>query len=428
MNSNNAMSVIEELAGGMQIPPMARVAQEFPAKTIDDFAGFLHSALESASFMDRLKPGMRIAVTAGSRGIYGIDIILRRVVDFLKSRKTIPFIVTAMGSHGGATIEGQLDVLAGFGITKETMGCDVAGGTDSVRVDTLPGGIPVMVDAVAIKADGIVVVNRIKPHTGFRGPYESGLMKMMSVGLGNHHGANYIHSRGEGEISSKIEAIGRSILSHTPILFGIGILENSRDRIGEIAVIPAEEIPQREAELLRRARGMLPEIYFKDLDILIVDRIGKNISGGGMDPNIIGGFTAPGVEATPRPQLIVALDLTDETHGAAFGIGDADTTTKRLFDKIDFDTTYPNCLITCTPRLVKIPMVLDNQKLAIQAALKMLLSVDREKLRVVRIADTLHIDTIEVSGPLLAEAETHPHVRVLDRARPLQFNVHGDLF
>jgi hypothetical protein len=420
------MSGIDALISGIPIPKMAPVEQHFTASTLENYSEILTKKLEEDSC--GIKPGMSIALTAGSRGIYGIDRILRTIVDFLKSRKAEPFIVTAMGSHGGAAVKGQLDVLASFGITEETMGCRIVPGTESIRINTLPGEIPVMIDKAASEADGIVVVNRIKPHTGFRGKYESGLLKMLAVGLGNHLGANYIHSRGEGEISAKIEAIASDILSRVNVLFGVGILENCEDKIGHIEVIPAGDIPRREAELLKQARTMLPEIYFKNLDLLIVDRIGKNISGGGMDPNIVGGFTAPGVETSPRPQLITVLDLTGETHGAAFGIGDADTTTRRLFDKIDFETTYPNCLVTCTPRLVKIPMVLANQKQAIQGAIKMLLSVNREKLRIVRIQDTLHIDKIWISEALMEEARSHPGITVLEKLAEIVFNEQGDIF
>ncbi|GHT82417.1 hypothetical protein FACS1894137_01250 [Spirochaetia bacterium] len=398
--------------------------QRFTASTLENYLDVLKEKLEAVA--GGIKPGMRIAVTAGSRGIYGIDRILKTLIDFLKSRGTEPFIVSAMGSHGGASVKGQIEVLTSLGITEDTMGCKIRAGTDSTRINTLPGAIPVMVDTAALEADGIVVVNRIKPHTGFRGKYESGLMKMLALGLGNHHGANYIHSRGIGEISAKIEAIAMDILSKVNVLFGVGILENGEDKIGLIEVIPADDIPHRETELLKQARTMLPEIYFKNLDLLIVDRIGKNISGSGMDPNITGGFIAPGVETSPQPRLITVLDLTDETHGAAFGIGDADTTTRRLFDKIDFETTYPNCLVTCTPGLVKIPMVLANQRQAIQAALKMLLSVNREKLRIVRIQDTLHIGKIWVSEALLEEAGLG--IRVLEEASDLVFNTQGDLF
>jgi hypothetical protein len=422
------MSGIDTLVSGIPIPRMALAEQRFSAHTLHNYLEVLEKQLAETAAPRGIKPGMRVAVSAGSRGIYGIDRILKTVIAFLKAQKTDPFIVTAMGSHGGAATKGQLEVLASFGITEDAMGCKIAAGTDSVLINTLPGGIPVMVDTAALEADGIVVVNRIKPHTGFRGKYESGLMKMLSVGLGNHQGANYIHSRGEGEISAKIEAIATDILSRVNVLFGVAILENREDKIGLIEVIPAAHIPAREAELLKQARTMLPEIYFKNLDLLIVDRIGKNISGGGMDPNISGGFTAPGVETSPRPQLITVLDLTDETHGAAFGIGDADTTTRRLFDKIDFETTYPNCLVTCTPRLVKIPMVLANQKQAVQAAIKMLLSVDREKLRMVRIQDTLHIDKIWISEALLEEADRYPGVTVLEKPAEMLFNAQGDLF
>ena len=422
------MGAIEEIVSAMEIPKMALAEQRFEAVSIENYTEYLQSRLEAENIKERLKPGMKIAVTAGSRGIYGIDRILKTVIDFLKGHGTKPFIVTGMGSHGGATVEGQLAVLAGLNITPETMGTEVLGGTEVVRLETAEDDIPVMLDSLAAEADGIVVVNRIKPHTAFRGKYESGLMKMMAIGLGNHHGASYIHSRGLDQVSREIEIIAKTILKKKNVLFGVAILENCRDKVGEIHVIPSEDIPDKEAQLLKKARKMMPEIYFKNLDVLIVDRIGKNISGGGMDVNITGGFESPGQESTARPQIITILDLTDETHGAAFGVGDGETITRRLFDKIDFDTTYPNCLVTCTPSHVKIPMVLPNQKLAIQAGIKMLLSVDRNNLRIVRIQDTLHIDKIWISEALVKEAREHPYVTVLEDPKELEFNEDGDLF
>ena len=422
------MGAIEEIVSKAVIPRMVEVEQRFEAVTIEDYVGHMRRQLEDEVIAGRIREGMTIAITAGSRGIYGIANILRGVVDFLKEKGAKPFLVTAMGSHGGATVEGQLAVLDGLGITPASMGVDVVAGTDSTLIETLNGGIPVMVDTAALAADAIVVVNRIKPHTGFRGIYESGLMKMLAIGLGNHHGATYIHSRGLDKVSAEIGVIAKSILKNTNVLFGVAILENCEDKIGQLHVIPAEDIPEREPPLLCEAQVMLPELYFKDLDLLIVDRIGKNISGGGMDVNIVGGFQSPGCESTARPQCISILDLTDETHGAAFGMGDGDTTTRRLFDKIDFDTTYPNCLITCTPRLVKIPMVLPNQKLAIQAAIKMLLSVDFANLRVARICDTLHIDKIWISEALVGEAERNPNVSLLGKPEEMVFDAEGNLF
>ena len=421
------MTPIEQLLEKIKIPPMATVAQRFPAATVPNHLALLRQELETQA-KKTITPGMKVAVTAGSRGIFDIANITRTVVDFLKEKGAAPFVVSAMGSHGGANAQGQLDVLAGIGITPESMGVPIVAGVESRLLATLDGDVPVWFDEPALQADAVVAINRIKPHTGFRGKYESGLAKMLAVGLGNAKGADYIHSRGEGEISGRIETIARAVLERVNVAFGVAILENSEDKIGELHVIPGRDIMEREAELLPKARKMLPEIHFKNLDLLIVDRMGKDISGGGMDPNVIGGFTAPGVETTPRPQLIVVLDLTEATHGAVFGLGDGDVTTRRLFEKIDFATTYPNCLVTCTPRLVKIPMVMENQELAIKAGLKMLLSVDRERLRVVRIPDTLHIDTIQVSEALLPEAEAHPGVTVLEGPSALPFDSRGNLF
>ena len=420
------MGLLEELVTGFQIPKMALVEQKFHAESIPDFTLNLLEQLKSGNFASQIKPGATVAITGGSRGIYGIDKITRTIVDFLKSKGAAPFIISAMGSHGASTIQGQLDILDALGINPETMGVDVVGGTDVEQIGQLEDGTPVYIDKIALNADFIVPVNRIKPHTVFRGKHESGLAKILSVGLGNHHGANTIHGMGLGKVSGRIGGIAAQILSKTNVLFGVAIVENARDEICIIEAVPPEKILERDSELLEQARSMMPRIYFDNIDIIIIDRFGKNISGNGMDPNIVGGFLEADGSRSPRPQFIVVLDLTEESHGAASGIGEADIITRKFFEKINLEHTYANNIVTNTPTYSKIPMVIDNDKLAVQAAIKMLLDADRENPRIVRIRDTLSLSEIWVSEAMMAEAASHPMVEIIHNPSAIEFTGDGN--
>ncbi len=426
---NTSHENVNALLRDIPIPRMYRVRQVFDTDRVADPAAALRRELERPAIRETVKPGMRIAVTAGSRGIDNIVLILRETVRFLQELGAEPFIIPAMGSHGGATAEGQVAILQSLGITEESVGCPIHA-TMEVRVMAhLPDGTPVNMDRYAMEADGVVVVNRVKPHTGFRGRYESGLFKMMTVGLGKQKGAEMTHGRGRLKMGETIELCGNAYLDHANILFGVATVENSFDKTWKLAVLTRGEIREKEPLLLEEARRLLPSLYLQYADVLVVDRMGKNISGTGMDTNITRSYThGYGISREGRAKRIAALDLTDESHGSAVGIGQADVTTQRLFEKIDFNTTYPNLLTSGGTDSAKIPMILDNQKLAIQAAIKTSVGGRPETVKLIRIPDTLHITEIEVSEAFIEEARATQGMEVLEGPYEWQFDENGNLF
>lgn len=289
------MGVVSELLADIPLPRMRKVRQKFDAACIEvqDIPRRIEEEFSRSEISETIRPGMEIAITAGSRGIANIPLILSAIVEEVKKRGALPFLVPAMGSHGGATAEGQAEVLREYGITEDTVGCEIRSSMETVVVGKTSDGRPVYVDRNAAGADGIIVCGRIKPHTGYRGKYESGIMKMMAIGLGKQKGAEEIHADGFGEMYRNIPLYGEVILRNAPVLFGLAILENAYDQTRELAALTPEEILQKEPELLERAKSYMPCILFPDCDVLVVDRIGKNISGDGMDPNITGRFPTP---------------------------------------------------------------------------------------------------------------------------------------
>lgn len=419
---------VNALLRDVKLPRMYAVRQVFDPARIEDPAAVLREQLARPEIRACVRPGMSVAITAGSRGIDNIALIIREVVDFLKGLGAEPFIVPAMGSHGGAVAEGQVAILTSFGITEEAMGCPIRA---SMEVDVfahLPDGTPLHIDRNAHAADGIVVVNRIKPHTGFRGRYESGLYKMMTVGLGKQKGAEMTHGRGRLRMGETIEMAGNAFLEHANILFGVATIENSFDRTWKLVALTKDEIREKEPVYLEEARKLLPRLYLENADVLVVDYMGKNISGTGMDTNITKSYThGYGISREGRAKRIAILDLTQESHGAAVGVGQADTTTKQLFEKMDFNTTYPNLLTSGGTDSAKIPMVLDNQKLAIQAAIKTAAGADRDNVKLIRIRDTLHITEIEISEGFLEEARRTPGIEIVSGPYELEFDENGNL-
>jgi hypothetical protein len=423
------VGALNDLIQDVEIPKMARVHQHFLATQLQDVEKALRTQLSRPAVAQAIRPGQRIAITAGSRGIDNMPLVLRTVAEFVRSRGAQPFLVPAMGSHGGATAQGQEEILRSYGITQKSTGAPVLATMEVAEVCRLSDGSPVYLDANAFAADGIIVVNRVKYHTLFRGRYESGLMKMMAVGLGKQRGAEQIHRCGPAQIAGRVEDTARAILRRCRICFGVALVENAFDKTCDLQVLTPEEIPLREPELLEKSRQQMPRIYFENLDLLIVDRIGKNISGSGMDPNITGTFTREsGIPGTGRAKRITVLDLTAETHGCGLGVGMADTTTRRLYDAFSFEATYPNALTTSVLESARIPAVFDNQRLAIQAAIRTILGVAPQQLRVVRIRDTLHLEEIQISQALAQEALDHPGVELVSAFAPLPFNAQGNLF
>lgn len=420
---------VNALLRDIRLPRMVKVRQVFDDTRIEDVSAALRAQLEREAIRSLVRPGMSIAITAGSRGIDNIALIIKETAAYLKELGAEPFIIPAMGSHGGAVAEGQIAILKNFGITEEAMGCPIRATMEVDVFAHLEDGTPVHIDRYAHAADGIVVINRIKPHTGFRGRYESGLYKMMTVGLGKQKGAETTHGRGRLKMGETIEKSGNAFLEHANILFGVATVENSFDRTYGLYAMTKDEMREMEPVHLETARALLPRLMIEYADVLVVDYMGKNISGTGMDTNITKSYThGYGISRDGRAKRIAALDLTDETHGAAVGIGQADVTTQRLFEKIDFNTTYPNLLTSGGTDSAKIPMVLDNQKLAIQAAIKTAAGADKDNVKLIRIRDTLHITEIEISEALLEQAKAIPQMEIVSEPYEWTFDEEGNLF
>lgn len=446
MNEIKHDGVVSRLLKDIPVPKMFRARQTFPREVIspEEIPGVVNRELGQEPFASLVKPGMQIAITAGSRGIRNVDIITRAVVDFVKSRGAEPFIVPAMGSHGGATAPGQKELLAAYGITEETVGAPVRATMEVVEADRTEAGEPVWVDRYAWEADGIVLFNRIKPHTGFRGEYESGLVKMAAIGLGKQKGAEVVHAGGPARMAERVREFGTRAIRAARVLFGAATVENAYDQVSRVRLLTREELFREEPLLLAQARGSMPRIMLEDLDVLVVERIGKNISGPGMDPNITHTYL-PGAAIEPelrakRARRVAVLDLTEETHGAAMGIGMADTTTRRVFEKMDRDATYPNCLTGGVTVSAKLPMFFDNDRLAIQAAVKTLggvagsqrsqgpeSGVAGSRCRMVRIRDTLHLGEIWISEALVPEARICPDIQIVSGLASLEFDQDGNL-
>jgi len=421
-------STIDSLLEGIPLPRMVKVRQTFDRPRVVDVEGELVRKLRESGALAKVKPGQKIAVTAGSRGIASLPLMLKIVVSEIKRAGGWPFLFPAMGSHGGSTAEGQRDMLVSMGITEEVVGVPIRATMETVVIGTSDNGFPVHLDKYACEADGIVVINRVKPHVAFRGPCESGLMKMIVLGMGKQKGADICHELGFGKMAENILAIGRAALAKANILCGVGILENAYHETARLEVLTGEEIPHREPVLLQEAWRLYPRIYFDRLDVLIIDEIGKDISGTGFDTNVVGRYHTSYASGGPTITRVAVLDVTDRSHGNANGLGILDFTTRRAFDKFSFENTYPNSLTSTVPMTVKIPMVLKNDRQAIQAAIKTCNIPDKSNVRLVRIKNTVALDEIAVSENLLAEVKSNRHMEALGESQAFAFNDRGSLF
>jgi hypothetical protein len=421
------MDIIKQLLAGTPLPRMLKVRQNFAAPEVKDVAASLRDQFSKPGVGDLLKPGMRIAIAVGSRGVAQIPTLARVTAEEIKRRGGRPFIVPGMGSHGGATAGGQKDVLANLGVTEASAGCEILSSMEVVELGRLPVGLPVYMDKNAYEADGIVVINRVKPHTAFRGPNESGVVKMVTIGLGKQKGAESCHAYGFGVAAEFIPAMAKITLSKAPILFGVATVENAYDRIAKVVAIPAAELIETDKALLVEAKALMARLCFDPIDVLIIDRIGKDISGDGADPNIMGRYPTPFASGGPRVSKMVMLDLTAATHGNANGIGHAEFTTRKLFNKIDFPVTYANCLTSTVAIPGKLPLILDDDREAILFAIKTCNALDLNKARVVRIPDTLRVGEISISESMLAEAKTKPEIEVVGPPAEMEFDESGNL-
>ena len=389
-----------------------RIRQNFPRERIADVEQATRAQL--AALEPQIKPGASIAVGTGSRGVANIARIVKTAVDFLCRAGARPFILPAMGSHGGATAEGQAAVLASYGITEQAMGCPVRATMEVVELPNHGLETKLFMDRFAWESDGVIVINRIKPHTDFHGSFESGLVKMMVIGLGKERQAYEMHSFGVHGLRDLVPKAAERLLGTGKILGGVAVVENAYDETAIIEAIPAAQIWTREPQLLALAKQNMPHLPVDALDVLIVDRFGKNISGTGMDTNIIGRTHILGEPEpeSPRIKIIVVTDLTDESHGNATGMGFADIITRRLYGKIDFAATYKNVVTAGFPDRAKLPMVMETDREALALALRGAGCRDISGARVARIRDTLHLGDVWVSDAVLDDLRNRSDIEM----------------
>jgi hypothetical protein len=408
------------------LPKMLRLRQSFPRPRVTDIPATVAERLQAAGLP--IRRGDTVAVGAGSRGIANIDVIVGAAVRWLRDLGARPFVFPAMGSHGGGTPEGQLSVLAHYGITEATMGCPIRATMEVTQVGEALG-LPVWLDRQAGEADWIGLVNRIKPHTDFKGSIESGLFKMMTIGLGKYKGAiQYHRANVQHGYETVITAVGREMLARARIGFGLGVVENGDDETAHIEAFAAAELEAGERRLLKSAREWMARLPFSPIDVLIVEQMGKNISGSGMDTNVIGRPTNPfePFPADPKILWIAVLDLTEESYGNAIGIGNADFTTRRLVDKIEMKPTLINAITACSPGMAKVPATYETDREAVETALSCVGLTPPERARVVRIRSTLVLGELEVSEAYAAEVARRGDLSVVGESR-LEFDVTGRL-
>ena len=417
----------------MILPRMVEVRQRIPAPKIEDYKSAIRSELRRAGLHKLIRSGDRIAITAGSRGIAHYPEILATVVDEVKRAGGNPFLIPAMGSHGGATAKGQVEVLRSLGITPETVGAPIYSSMEVEEIGRLENGVPVYIDRIALHSDGIIVVGRVKPHTDFKDKIESGLMKMMAIGLGKQKGAEMIHWHGAEGYHKIMPAAARIIMKNAPIIMGLAIVENAYHEIAIIKALRPDEIEREEMKLLEEAKRLMARIPFKEIDVLIIDEIGKDISGTGMDTNVVGRFWIPGEHEPLAPKIkrIVVLDLSEKTGGNATGIGLADLTTKRAVEKIDYHATFVNCLTSGWPEACKIPVFLPNDRDAIMTAIRLCGPLDPRKAKVVRIKNTLDLERFWISESMVdlvkSDKELSSRIEIIGKPEEMRFDVLGML-
>jgi hypothetical protein len=415
--------------GHIQLPEMRLIRQRFEVPEAIDAVHQVEREWERIKHRINLAQGGRVAVGVGSRGIANLTAVVRAVVTLLKDAGSIPFVTPAMGSHGGATAEGQIEVLRLRGITEASVGAPVLATMEVVPMGEVKG-IPLFIDRLAREAGSIVLINRVKPHTNFIGATESGLIKMIAIGMGNQKGAEHYHRlsviRDQYEI---ISTAGKALLESCHVLFGVGLVENQEHQTCMLRMAEASKIEAMEKELLKKARSLLPLIPLDDIDLLIVDEMGKDISGEGIDPNVVGrDVCAYGAERPlPRITRIFVRDLTPGSEGSALGIGQADFTTQRLVDKMDFQVTAINCLTSCCPESGKIPLTYQTDREAIAAALVTLRPYTLEDLRMVHIKNTLELSQLAVSKGCLKDLHEKDGVEIGDQILEFRFDKAGNL-
>ena len=409
-----------------EFPRVFPVQQHFDHPTCDDVDAEVWAQLASMDLSAKVQPGQSVAITAGSRGIRNIAEITRAIVGYFRSLQAQPFIVPAMGSHGGGKADGQRGVLESYGITENFCGCPIRSGMETVLIGKADEGFPIFFDKLAFGADHVVVCNRVKPHTNFAGSVQSGLMKMMMIGLGKKDGASLYHraiyDHGFPQI---IRSVAPQVVAHAPILCGIAIVENGRHETAKIEAIPPSQFEARETELLKLARDWMPKLPFSSIDVLVVDQIGKNISGTGMDTNVIGRKHSEPRPDDPDIKRIVVRGLTKDSHGNAAGIGFADFCRRQVIEQMDVNATVLNCLTALDVSGAKIPVHYETDREVLDTALGVLGLTSRRSARVVRIPDTGHLEKIWCSEAFQDDVKSNAHLEQLGELRELAFDDSG---
>ncbi|AMV36265.1 lactate racemase domain-containing protein [Planctomyces sp. SH-PL62] len=413
----------------MNLPPLARVRQNINQPRVDDVPGTVRRLILESGIRERVPAGGTIAVGVGSRGIKNIAVMARTTVDTLKELGYKPFIVAAMGSHGGATPEGQRELLAGYDVTTESMGVPVKTDMDTVVLGTNPVGLPIYFDKNAHGADGIVLLNRVKPHSDFRATYESGIVKMLTIGLGKRDGATQVHKLGLRGLKEVLPAVGRFLLANTNFALGLAILENGRDETAEIVPLEPDDLFEREPGLVEKARSLMGRLPFDQIDLLVVGELGKNYSGAGMDPNVIGRLMIETQHDFAKPVVtrLVVLDVSEESHGNIVGVGFADLTTERLVAKIDEEAFRINVLTSCCLERARIPITLPTDRAVIEQALETCWRIDPAEARIVVMPNTLETDELWISRPLEADVAADPSLTLETDYQPMPIDADGRL-
>lgn len=407
-------------------PRMVRIRQKYDPARITDISA--HFKVQLEPFQAGKWGGKRIAITAGSRGIPHLDEILRTLCDTLKSWGASPFIVPAMGSHGGGCAQGQAELLAGYNVTKESIRAPVISSMETVQYGTL-GGIPLYCDRAAYESDGIVILNKIKPHTDFRGEVESGLCKMMAIGIAKHKGASMFHTLGFARFAELLPAVAERFLSALPVVFGVGIVQNAYDEICDLEVLKTGELVEGEKRLLITAKKKIARFLFPELDVLVIDEIGKNISGFGQDPNIVGRINSglPGFGDILQLQRLFIRGLSEQTHHNGCGIAAADVTTRQCLNSINWDTTWTNAITSTQLNGGKIPVYMNNDYDALRLAIRTCNGIDYRQVKLARIKNTLSMGEIEVSQALYERIAQQDNIEYIAGPYDMCFDGQGML-
>ena len=421
------MSQINEILDNIELPKIMKVRQKFDDTKLKDIQKSLNTKLIEKNIKDNIKPGMKIAITGGSRGISNYQVLMKTVVDFVYKCGATPFIVPAMGSHGGGTDEGQKNMLKKLGMTKETVGCEIISSMEVVEVGKTSKDLPVYIDKNAANADGIILLNRIKLHTSFRGKYESGLIKMMAIGLAKRKGADMTHSLRYENMANNLVEVGTIALNSLNIICGVASIENGYNEVADVFVLKKDEILEKEPEILNKSKDLMSRIYLDDIDVLIVNEIGKNISGTGVDTNIVGRFHTNAASGGPNTIKLGFLDISEKSGGNGNGMGLADFVSQKFYDKIDFPATYINAITSTEPNSVKLPLVLDNDEYVFKGCVKLCGVRNLKDLKLVIINNTKELDEIYMSEAAFKSVVSKDKVESISELFDIPFDENKNL-